>query len=84
MLVILLPPIWLKRFAFFLRIAWKLAAHAVVDKVTADTMGVAVDDGVSMIFMSLSATVRLGGSFGFRRCEIFTLLLMMKFCAIDF
>ena len=55
---------------FFVCIAWKLAVHAVVGDVTDGAMGVAVDDGVSILIIYLSATVLLGGSFGFRRCGI--------------
>ena len=47
-------------------------------------MGMSVDDGVSILIISLSTTVLLGGSVGFRRCGIFTLLLMLRFFAVDF
>ena len=53
-------------------------------ELTADAMVVVVDDGVSIFIISFSATVLIGGSFGFRRCGIFTLFLMLKFCAVDF
>ena len=62
----------------------EVAARSVVGEVTAYTMGVEVDYGVSIIIISLSVTVILGGSFGFRRCGISTLLLMLNFCAVDF
>ena len=55
---------------FFVCIAWELAVHADMGEVTADGMGVAVDDGVSILIIYLSATVLLGGSFGFKRCGI--------------
>ena len=60
---------------FFLCIAWELAVHAAVGEVTADAMGVAVDDGVSILIISFSANVLLGGSFGFIRSGYFTSLL---------
>ena len=53
-------------------------------EVTADATGVAVDDGVAILIICLSATVLLGGSFGFRRCGIFTIFLMLNYCAVDF
>ena len=52
--------------------------------VTADAMGVAVDYGVSILIIPLTATVLIRGSFWFRRSGIFTLFLMLKFCAVDF
>ena len=69
---------------FFVCITRELAVHAAVGEVTADSMGVAVDDGVFIFIISCSATVLLGGSFGFRRCGISTLFLMLNFCAVDF
>ena len=51
---------------------------------TANAMCVTVDDGVYILIMSLIVTVLIGGSFGFRRCGIFTLFLIMKFGAVDF
>ena len=65
-------------------IDWELAVHAAVGEVTADSIGVAVDDRLSIIIMSLSAIFPLGGSFGFRWCGLFTLFLMMQFGAVDF
>ena len=53
-------------------------------EVTADAMSVAVDDGVSILTISYSFTVLLGGSFGFRRCGISTLFLMMNFFDVGF
>ena len=53
-------------------------------EVTADVMGVALDDKVSILIIYLSANVLLCGSFGFRRCDISTLFLMLDFCAVDF
>ena len=53
-------------------------------EVTADAMDVAVYYGVSILILYFSATVLLGGSFGFRRCGVSTLFLMMNFCAVDF
>ena len=47
-------------------------------------MGVSVYDGVYILIIPLSTTVLLGGSFGLRQYEIFTLFLMMKFCAVGF
>ena len=64
-------------------IAWDLSVHSDVGEVTYDTMGVAVYYGVSVLILSLGATALLGGSFGFRRCGIFNLLLMLKFFAVD-
>ena len=46
--------------------------------------GVSVDDGVAIFIVSLSKTFLIVGSFGFRRCGIFTLFLMLKCCAVDF
>ena len=51
-------------------IAWKISVHAAVGEVTANTIGVEVEDEVSFLIISLSATVLLSGSFGFRRCGI--------------
>ena len=53
-------------------------------EVTADAMGVAVDYGVSILIIPFSATVLIGGSFGFIWCGISTLFLMLNFCAVDF
>ena len=50
----------------------------------ADYMGVAVDDWVSILIISFSTTILLGGSFGFRWCGLSTLFLMLNFCAVDF
>ena len=65
-------------------IARELAVHSVVGEVTTDAIGVAVDDGLSILIVSFRATVLLGGSFGFRRCGISNLFLMLKFFAVDF
>ena len=51
---------------------------------TANAICVAVDDGASILIISIRATVLIGGSFGFRRIVIFNLFLMLKFCAVDF
>ena len=69
---------------FFVCIARELAVHAAVSEITADAMGVAVDNGVSILIISFSTNLILGGYFGFRRCGISTLLLILKFCAVDF
>ena len=69
---------------FCVCIAWELAVHSSMGEVTADSMGVAVDDWVSILIISLSATVLLDGSFEFIQCGVFTLFLMLKFCAVDF
>ena len=53
-------------------------------EVTADAMVGAVYYGLSILIITLSATVLIGGSFGFRRCDISTLFLMLDFCAVDF
>ena len=68
----------------FFFIVWELLFHAVVGEVTADSMGVVVYYGVSILIISLSSTVLLGVSFGFIWCGVFTIFLMLKFCAIDF
>ena len=65
-------------------IASELAVHDNVGGVAANYMGVAVDDGVSILIISFSATIILCGSCGFRHCGISTLLLMLNFCAVDF
>ena len=65
-------------------IAWELAVNSAMGKVMADTMCDAVDDGVSILIIPLSANVLLGGSFGFRRYGIFTLFLILKFGAVNF
>ena len=69
---------------FFVCINWELAVHAAGGEVTADSMGVALYDRLSIIIMSLSAIFLLGDSFGFRWCGLFTLFLMMQFGAVDF
>ena len=85
LLVIALLPILLKRVASFLcLLLGNLQSILPLGKVTFDSMGVAVYDGVSILIISLSATVILGGYFGFRWCRISTLFLMLNFCAIDF
>ena len=65
-------------------ITWELVVYAAVSEVTADAMGVAVDDGISILIISFSTIFLLGGSFGFRRCGLFTLFLMLNFCAVYF
>ena len=65
-------------------IAWELAVHVYMVEVTADTMDVAVDHGVFILIIYLSATVLLYGFLGFSWCGILTLFLMLKFCAVDF
>ena len=65
-------------------IPWELAVYAYLGEVTTYNMGVALDDGVSILIISLSATVLLDGSFEFIQCGVFTLFLMLKFCAVDF
>ena len=65
-------------------IDWKLAVYAAMGEVTAYTMDVAVDDVVSILIISLSVAVLLGGSFGFRRCGLSTIFLMLNFCTVDF
>ena len=69
---------------FFVCITWEIAVNSSIGEVMADFMGVAVDNGVSILIVSLSVTVFIGGSFGFRRCGIFNIFLMLKFCAVDF
>ena len=69
---------------FCVFIYWELSVHADVGQVTADTMGVEVDDGVSILIISLSVTVLLGGSFGFIQSGLFTLFLMLNLFAVDF
>ena len=69
---------------FFVCIARELTVHSAVGEVTADAMGVAVYDGVSILITSFGATVLLGGSFWFRRCGISNLFLMLYFFAVDF
>ena len=69
---------------FFVCIACELSVHASVDEITADYMDVAVDDGVSILIIYIRATVLLGGSFGFRRSGLFTLFLILNFCAVYF
>ena len=68
---------------FFVCITRELAVHAAVGEVTADSMGVAVDDGVSILIIYLSANVLLCGSFGFRRSGILTLFLTQIFSSRD-
>ena len=53
--------------------------HAAVGEVTADSMDVTVDDGVSILIIFFITTVLIGGSFGFRRCGLSTLFLVLKF-----
>ena len=84
LLVIVLPPIWLNRVAYSLCIAWELSVYTSMGEVTASAVGMAVDDGLSILIMTLSTSILLGGSFGFRWWGIFTLFLMLKFCADDF
>ena len=85
LLVTALPPIWLKRAdSFFLCIPSELAFHADMDEFTDDAMGVAVDDRVSILIISFIVTFLLDGSFGFGRCGIFTLFLMLNFYVVDF
>ena len=50
----------------------------------ADDIGVAVDDALSILIIALRTIVLLGDSFWFRRSGIFTLILMLKFCDVDF
>ena len=69
---------------FFVCIAWELAFYASMGEVAAESMGAALDDGVSILIISFSAAVFIGVSFGFIRCEISTLFLMLNFCAVDF
>ena len=69
---------------FFVCIAWKLAVHAAVGKVTAYAMGVSVYDGVYILIVSFSVTLLLVVSFGFRRCWISTIFLMLNFCDVYF
>ena len=69
---------------FFLFIAWDIAVHDVAGEVTYDIMGMSVDHGTSILIISLSTNVLLGGSFGVRWCGIFTIFLILKFCAVDF
>ena len=74
----------LKGYLFLVCIVWDIAVHAAMDEVTADAMVVAVNDGVSILITSSISTVLLGVSFGFIWCGVFTIFLMLKFCAIDF
>ena len=53
-------------------------------EVSDDAMGVAVYDLVSILIISLSATVLLGDSFGFIRWSVLILFLMLKFCTVEF
>ena len=53
-------------------------------EVTADSVGVTVNDGVSILIIYFRATFLLGGSFGFIRCGISNPFLMLNFCAVDF
>ena len=69
---------------FFVCISWELSVHAAVGEVTADAMVGAVYYGLSILIITLSATVLIGGSFGFRRSGIFNLFLMLNFCAVGF
>ena len=69
---------------FYVCIAWELVVHAAVGEVISDAMGVEVDDGVSILIISLRVTVLIGSYFGFIRSGILALFLMMKFCAVDF
>ena len=73
-----------KGFFFFVCISQELAVHAAVGEFMADAMVVAVDYGVSILIVSFGATFFLGGSIGFRRCEISTLFLMLNFCTVEF
>ena len=65
-------------------IAQELAVNAVVGEVTADAMSTAVDDRVSIIMIYFSMTFLLSGSFGFRRCGISTLFLILNLCDVNF
>ena len=65
-------------------IAWELVFHAAVGEITSDAMGVAVDDRVSILIIYLSLNVLIGGSFGFIQSGVFTLFLMLNFCAVGF
>ena len=65
-------------------ITWEIAVHAAVSEVTANVIVVAVDDGVSILIIYFSVTFLLSGSFGFRRCGLSTLFLMLNFCVVDF
>ena len=69
---------------FFVCIARELAVHYDVGEVTADAMGVVLYYGVSILIIFFSVTVLFGGSFGFRRCGITTLFLMLKFLLLIF
>ena len=69
---------------FFVCIAWELAVHAAVGEVRAYAMSVVVDDGVFIFIISLSVNVLIDGYFGFRRFDLSTLFLMLKFCVVDF
>ena len=53
-------------------------------EVMASSVGVAVDEGLSILIMTLSTSIILGGSFGFIWWGVFTLFLILKFCADDF
>ena len=68
---------------FFVCISWELAVHAEM-VVKADAMGVVVYDELSILIISFIDTVILGGSFGFRRCGISTLFLILIFFAVGF
>ena len=70
--------------SFFVCIAWELVVHAAVGGVTSNSMSVALYDGLSILIISLSVTVLHGGFFGLRRCGIFTLFLLLDFCAVGF
>ena len=67
----------------FVCISQELAVHAEVGEITADVMGVVLDYGGSILIISLRMTVLLGDFFGFRRCDISTLFLVLNFYAVD-
>ena len=73
-----------KGYFFFVFIAWELVVHAAVGEVMSDAMGMAVDDGVSILIISLSSNALLGGSFGFIRSGVFNIFLMLNVCAVGF
>ena len=51
-------------------IVWELAVNDAVGEVMAYAMGVAVYDGVYILIIYISATVLIGGYFGFIQCGI--------------
>ena len=67
----------------FVCIARELAVHAEAGEITTDVMGVILDYGGSILIISLRMTVLLGDFFGFRRCDIYTLFLVLNFYAVD-